>query len=288
MSRVLNGILDRIWTISRPKLPRLFYANGGIGDELLLTAIAHRARELNAPLPILTNLPELWRGNPDPATLQTNVDRWHYAKQRAWISTEIIHLPYRNGTLRHIADQMADHLDLSLPADWRPRLILHKPQKKNPKLVVLQNSCRGARYASDTKEWAIDRWLDLVQRIAPDFALVQLGTIMDPLLPGARDLRGQTTIIQAAELIAGAALFVGLESGLMHVAAAVETPAVIIYGGRSRPVETGYPFNTNLTRSPECAGCGLNTGCPHDLICLDIPVDEVEQTVRDRMNSQSS
>lgn len=284
----LSSVSDRLWAFSKRAVNRLYYANGGVGDELMLTAVAEAARRQGRPLPVLTNLPELWSGNHDPLCVQTGVERWHYARTRGWLDTEIVHVAYRNGTLRHIAQQMADHAGLTLAGDWRPVLHLATKPPREPRTIALQNSCRGARYSASTKEWDPERWVELTRRLQPEFDLVQLGTPADPALPGVRDLRGRTSLRQAADVIAGAALFVGLESGLMHVAAAVHTPAVILYGGRSRPIETGYAFNTNLTRSPECAGCGLNEGCPHERMCMDIPVDEVEEAVRARIARKST
>jgi ADP-heptose:LPS heptosyltransferase len=41
----------------------------------------------------------------------------------------------------------------------------------------------------------------------------------------------------------------------MHIAAAVQTPAVVIYGGYIDPVCTGYPGNINLYSPVECDPC---------------------------------
>ncbi len=281
MPSLLSAVRDRVWAFSRPRVPRLVYANGGLGDELMLTAVARAARRSGQPLHILTNRPDCWEGNADPLSVQIGVDRWFYAQNRGWLAADIVHAAYANGTGRHVADQMAEKAGVSLPTDWRPVLPRAGPGQRDPRRLILQNSCRGARYAATTKEWPADRWAELAGRLARDFSLVQLGTPQDPPIPGAHDLRGRTTLREAAARIADAAALVGLESGLMHVAAAVGTPAVIIYGGRSRPHETGYPCHRNLTRSPPCAGCGLNDGCPHGIMCMDIPVAEVEQAVRE-------
>jgi hypothetical protein len=166
-----------------------------------------------------------------------------------------------------------------VPAGWRPVLHVEKAPRRDPRLVVVQNSCSGARYSATTKEWPQSSWRELVRRLAGRSWIVQIGSPSDPPLDAAEDLRGRTTLREAATLLSGAASFVGLESGLQHVAAAMHTPSVIIYGGRSRPCETGYPFNHNITRSPACAGCGLNTGCPHGMLCMEIPVEEVAAAV---------
>jgi ADP-heptose:LPS heptosyltransferase len=252
----------------------------------MLTAIARAARLAGQPLNILTARPEVWRGNHDPLSLQADIERWHYAKRRGWITTEIVHLLYPTGAPGHIAAQMAKCAGVALPPDWRPVLNLPKALPRHPRRLVLQNSCRGALYAADTKEWPQSRWNQLVRRLAGDFELVQIGTLADPPLAGAIDRRGRTNLAEAAALIQRAACFVGLESGLMHVAAAVRAPSVIIYGGRTRPHETGYAHHANLTRNPACAGCALNTGCPHSMVCMEIPVDEVEAAVRQQITGQ--
>jgi hypothetical protein len=275
-----HAIRDRLWAASRPRLPKLYYTNGGIGDELMLTAVARAARAAGRPIPILASYPDLWRNNSDPATLQTSVERWHYAQRRGWIRTELVHLAYRTGAPGHIGEQMAAVAGVVLPRGWRPILPVTPAASRRPRLVVVQNSCRGARYAATTKEWPQERWRELALRLSRDCELVQIGSPQDPRLEAARDLRGQTTLLGAASLLAEAALFIGLESGLQHVAAAMETKSVIIYGGRSRPSETGYPFNHNLTRSPSCVGCGLNNDCPYGVMCMDIPVEDVEAAAR--------
>lgn len=280
LGRIRSAIGDRFWTATRPKIDRVVYANGGVGDELILTAIAHAARGAGRPLHILTERPEIWRGNRDPLSVQIGVERWWYAHRRGWLHTEIVHLVYETKLPSHIAAQMAARAGVDLPADWRPILHVDRSLVPKPGRIVIQNSCRGAKYAADTKEWPQVRWLELVKKLAPDFELVQIGTSADPPLPHARDLRGRTNLHEAAAEIGGAACFVGLESGLMHIAAATSAPAVIVYGGRSFPSGTGYRWHTHITRQPPCAGCGLNSGCPHHLVCLDIPVDEVEAAVR--------
>jgi hypothetical protein len=279
MPGLIQSLRDRWWAHTRPRLSRVIYANGGLGDELMLTAIARAAREAGHPVHVLTNLPAIWKNNPDPLSVQCGVEPWSYAKQRGWVKTEIVHLAYINGNGRHIAEQMAEKAGVLLPRDWRPFLPMGAPAERHSQRIVLQNSCRGARYAADTKEWPQERWQELVGRLTPDFELVQIGSSVDPPLPGTRDLRGKTTLHNAAELIAGARCFLGLESGLMHVAAAVGTSAIIIYGGRTRPHETGYAFNHNITRTPDCVGCALNTGCPNGMICMDIPVGEIEAAI---------
>lgn len=281
------GLTTRVWSYFAPRVPSgvLYYAGGGLGDELMLTAVAQAARLAGRPLSILTDLPEVWTGNSDPTLITTGIERWFYAQKRAWIAdVRIQHLTTSNFGRSHLAQQAADHLGLKLSADWAPNLRFTK-RPSSARRIVFQLSCRGARYAADTKEWAHERWLELLARLS-DYELVQLGTLHDPAVPGVLDLRGRTTLAEAASWIDSAALFLGLESGLTHVAAATRVRAVIIQGGRTAPSLTGYPWHVHLTRTPACAGCALNSGCPHDRVCLDIPVVEVEAAVRKELTRE--
>lgn len=275
---MIRALRDRIWARSRPRLARLVYANGGIGDELMLTAVAHEARLQGKPVHVLSDMQWLWRQNADPLSVQFGIERWHYAVRRGWIPTEIHHLAYDSRKAgRHIAQQMADHLGLTLPADWRPKLAWLSPAStRRPRQVVVQNSCRAARFASPAKEWPQHNWRRLVE-LLDGFHLLHIGMPEDPPLPGVTDLRGKTSLEDAARLIAESACFIGLESGLMHVAAAAETPSVIVYGGRTAPAQTGYPFHRNVTRQPSCAGCALNEECPNGMLCMDISPEEVAE-----------
>lgn len=281
-----SAIELRIWACLGKKPRRVFYANGGIGDELMLTAVAAAARAMNRPISILARYPEIWRNNPDPASLHTDIDRWHYTKLRGWIDTDIAHVSCQLGGKLHLAEQMAERAGVTLPPNWRPVFHLVASGPRDFRTIVVQNSCRGALYRSDTKEWAQARWQELVNRLVADgYRIQQLGTASDPVLANAEDLRGKTSLSAAAGILAIAGTFVGLESGLQHLAAAARTPSVIIFGGRSLPHHTGYPFNHNIVRTPACAGCGLNTGCPHEHVCMDIPVDEVEAAVRQTISN---
>lgn len=81
------------------------------------------------------------------------------------------------------------------------------------------------------------------------------------LAPGVVDLAGQTRLEDAIDLIAAARLAVSNDSGLMHVAAAVGTPIVAVYGSTS-------PENTPpLAEHRELVWLGLSCSPCHQKIC---------------------
>ncbi len=92
--------------------------------------------------------------------------------------------------------------------------------------------------------------------------------------------------------IGAADLHIGPVSGPVHIAAAVGTPAVVIYGGYEHPVCSGYAGNINLYSPVHCAPCWLVEPCPFALECLRmISPRMVEQSVQElweRTPSKSS
>ncbi len=73
------------------------------------------------------------------------------------------------------------------------------------------------------------------------------------------DLHGQTTIPQLASVLAHCDLFVGSDSGVMHVAAAVGTPVVALFGPTN--VDAWGPWTPRgraaaISSGPECSPCG--------------------------------
>lgn len=87
---------------------------------------------------------------------------------------------------------------------------------------------------------------------------VLLGTTNDPGdYPVDYDLRGKTSLVEAAEIIKNARVVLGPEGGLVNLAKAVGTPAVVFFG--STPVEF-FRFKSNINIAPRfCGGCWWTT-----------------------------
>jgi hypothetical protein len=128
--------------------------------------------------------------------------------------------------------------------------------------------------------WPFERWQALVDRLRQRFTdvpVVQLGLDGSRRLNGVVDLCGQTSVREAALVIAETGLFMGTESGLMHVARAVNTEALILWGGVTLPEFAGYADrHTIICKRVECAPCGFLGRCPNAHKCMDtITVEEV-------------
>ena len=105
------------------------------------------------------------------------------------------------------------------------------------------------------RDWPADHWRRLVGRILEtwDIDVIEVG--MRPIVATAaaervRNLCGTLSILETAEVIRRAALFVGIDSGPAHLANAVGTPGVLLLGDyvnfrRYMPYSGGYQDGRN-------------------------------------------
>ncbi len=148
----------------------------------------------------------------------------------------------------------------------------------------------GATYGS-AKSWPLNRALDFVREAIGDRAvrLVLLGdsaatvfakglaeglnlTMADELDggPGLVDLTGQTDLHQVVSILKSSQIFVGNDSGLMHLAAALGVPTVGIFGSSNPHWTSPRGPRTQVVNAEgfSCRPCYLKT-CNQKEFCLD-------------------
>jgi len=149
----------------------------------------------------------------------------------------------------------------------------------------------GAAYGP-AKKWFPERYAALADRLKKDFSLgtMLLGSKGDrdtvqaiqgaASLPHA-DLTGKTDLATAVSLIARCRLFITNDSGLMHIAGALQVPTLAIFG--STNPQTTSPLGEKsvvLYKGVACSPC-LRETCPTDFRCMDlIGVDEVYERAK--------
>ena len=140
------------------------------------------------------------------------------------------------------------------------------------------------------QRWPADRYAALARELLstyPDAYLLILGGQADLSITeaistnlGERvfNLAGRLTALESAEALRRCSVYVGNNSGLMHVAAACGVPCVAISSARDNP-GIWDPYgdgNIILRREVPCAGCRLRYCEEKALICLTgISVEEV-------------
>jgi len=283
--------------LARSGIPRrsLLFGAQSLGDDLLCTAVLREARLRGRPYAMFTQRPELFRGNPDPVAV-CPVDPHYLGILRRLKRTVVTPAYARTDPANadrdilpsdHLIAEMCRVAGLSGTVSIRPYLHLDSRERATapalPRQIALHSTGLAANVPLPVKEWGVERFARLALALKDDFTLVQLGSASDPALPGVTlDLRGRTSLREAAAVLSRSLLFVGLEGFLVHLARAVDCPSVVIHGGRALPSTVDYVANINLHAPPACAPCGLVRNCPHDLLCLSaIAPETVAKAVRE-------
>lgn len=134
--------------------------------------------------------------------------------------------------------------------DWRSDLL--DRARLAPKGFVAVST--GATWT--TKRWPLGHWKTLCESLAADgHALVQLGKD-DERAGAAHDFVDKTGVREAACMLRHARLLVSCDSGLMHLALAVGTPVLALFGPTDPAmlVRASAPL-TALTNGRACQGC---------------------------------
>jgi ADP-heptose:LPS heptosyltransferase/2-polyprenyl-3-methyl-5-hydroxy-6-metoxy-1,4-benzoquinol methylase len=120
------------------------------------------------------------------------------------------------------------------------------------KYVTIHN---GADFARQTKCWPTSGWNEVVKVLkSRGYKVIQLGKQLEEPIKGAIYMAGKTTIRQTAAFISKAQFHIDTEGGLVHLAHAVRTRSIVLFG--PTPVKFfGYPDNVNVETPSDCKDC---------------------------------
>jgi len=219
------------------------------GDVLMLTAAV---RDLHAAYPqryvtaIETLCPDLWLHNPYvmPAALES----------QGLVHIDCHHPPLLNrcnGQPRHyieaVCDLLSERLGREIPLQrFAPDIHLAPWEKEGPPKgarppywVVVA----GGKHDVTIKWWPRHFFQEVIDHFAGRIRFVQVGNADDhhPVLEGAINLVGQTTLRELVQLVYHAEGVVCPVTCTMHMAAAFDKPCVVIAGGREPPHWEMYP-----------------------------------------------
>jgi heptosyltransferase-2 len=234
-------------------------------------------------------------------------ERIGYARDgRSFLLTKAIPLPRHSEIPAH---EKFYYLELLRRAGWLDSvqdetfIELHVPEEKRRradeflcKSGVRQGALRiamgaGASYGS-AKCWPPSRFAEVANRLESeaDADVILFGTASEASVSTAIaaemrrppiDLTGKTAIADLAALLSRCHLFIGNDSGAMHVAAAVGLPIVAVFGptdpSGTAPVT---PRSTIVQQKPYCSPCFLRR-CPTDHRCMSaITADMVDTAAK--------
>jgi ADP-heptose:LPS heptosyltransferase len=191
--------------------------------------------------------------------------------------------------------------DLDDPAGWDLHLTREEKSRADAALGPVAGMAMIAVSVGtkvQSKDWGRENWRALLGSVAsryPGFGLALSGAPEEseasefaaqlwrdsgggPVV----NLCGKLTPRESAAAFRRARLFIGHDSGPMHLAAAVQTPCVAIFAARNKP-RVWFPYGSQhrvIYHQTECWGCGLETCIVERKRCLtSITVDEVASEI---------
>ena len=262
---------------------KLFYYYHGLGDSLLFNSVLFELGQQNRRRYFVgTKHAEIYRGNPFAMVLPfSQTMNYKLGKIFSLLGGRVEHVDYYHKghpPKQHILELLADRVGLR-DAPRTPKIFLTEEEKNkrllpesNKPWVAIQST--GLSTWTDNKNWGVENFRAVARSLEKDFSLVQLGATGDPSLGVDLELQGRLPIRDVFLVLSECKLFIGQEGFLMHAAAAVDLPAVIVFGGFLAPWQTGYHWNANLYSDIECAPCWLETACPYEKKCMSIITPE--------------
>lgn len=156
--------------------------------------------------------------------------------------------------------------------------------------------CPFAQYAQ--KNWLEEHWQQIILRIRGRY---KLRTVIvggengkEPgerisRISGAVNLAGQTTLEETASIIAGAALLIGVDTGLTHMGHALKIPAISLFGATSPYSYADSDVSRVIYLDRYCSPCRRNPTCNKKYQCMsEITPDMVLTTIKPLIQTSSS
>lgn len=242
-----------------------------IGDTLFLSTVAHEIRKRNprTEITVHSHWPDLFLNNPDIARTfpirEPHVPEAHPIHyEHPWPPPEGTHV------LRRVCESVG------IPGEEVQPAIYYHPTEAERELAreVLPPADRplvvvhpfSGFFAARTKQWHFSNWKRFLDLIPEDIETLRFCNPDEPATPTERSSHRdiQTTEIRhTAAYLERADAFIGQESGLAHLATALQVPAVVIFTGYVPSSMFGYPQNINLEPLDlPYAPCWQGDGCP--------------------------
>jgi ADP-heptose:LPS heptosyltransferase len=187
-----------------------------------------------------------------------------------------------------------------------------RPPYLSPPPTALERAERGLAHLQDkplialgpgskmpAKKWFIERYAEVCRRIAathPNLGIVIFGgpedrndgeTLVEAVgRERAANLAGVTDVIESAAAMKHCSLYLGNDTGTMHLAAIMGLPCVAVFTSRDNR-ETWSPWGNEhaiLRRDLPCSGCMLERCVREQMRCLDlIGVEDVWEALAPRL-----
>lgn len=184
------------------------------------------------------------------------------------------------------------------------RPIIHVPPKHIAEAAEVLKGYGIGRYAvflpfttRAQKHWLKERWMELAEAIKVlGYTAIVLGGPMDreeamAISSGSKNvlsLAGEVSLATAIAIIQGAALAVGVDTGLTHIAVVSNIPTIALFGSTCPYLSSWNPRLRVIYHGLPCAPCKRSPVCKDGFKCMeDISVSEVFANIESVLNDKA-
>jgi len=280
-----------------------FTIGHGFGDNLMASAVIAGIKREYPDMRIFVftkRRSELFENNPDVTAcydarvvMEKNLSLY----KRAIPLSEYTYADFKNAQKpRHLIDRMYDLAGINVQNRiYQPRIYLTQREldyrkwrlERLPRPLVAVAPSGKITTKIPNKFYAIEKWQQLAILLKKaNISVIQVGDKREgPLLEGAGNWRN-LGFRKTASILRHCDAVITHVSGIMHLATAVNTPCIALYGGAEDPLVSGYPCNINITTDLPCSPCWLEKPCDKP-ICKDMLTPElIMQKLSELLNSR--
>lgn len=238
------------------------------GDVLQATPIVRAVRQRfpDHTIVVSTDIDEVFAGNPNVDLLMATSSGFRPRPDDQVINLDVA---YERRPKQHILSAYAEEAGVTLP---NPALELHLDRRDyaqvnqwmagaGPSWGTVKRIVAVHMGATPDRSWPPSHWAEFLSAFSSDteVGIIAVGAGADFQPPAAErilNLVNRLDLRETAAAIATADLLVGPDSALLHIAAAVGTPAVGLYGMADPRLRVPFGADQTALRSPvDCAGC---------------------------------
>ncbi|MDO9576728.1 MAG: glycosyltransferase family 9 protein [Candidatus Cloacimonadales bacterium] len=243
--------LKLLYFYFRPRTIILRRISNAMGDCLLLSIALQGLRKKfpHHKIIIECKWPELFFNNPQVDW----ITRRHITMTKRHIKPKYRILPNTRDSIYKQISQYVSEKEIFYPQIYLTNSEIKTAAQKFPFSYLAICPVGKAKFSANRKEWGMENFQKVVDNFS-NIKFIQIGTPDIPLLENVIDARG-LAIRKSAAVLKNARFFIGLEGGLMHLAKAVRTRSVIIYGGFINPELSRYEGNLNIVNLVDCSPC---------------------------------
>lgn len=256
----------------------LLYDMAGFGDTLMVGAVAREIKKKfgNVKVTVNRTRDELLRHNPYVDYVSQRYDgidlNYHYGKYYAGtpFTTNLIEVMCRKVGITHPSHSV----DIFLTTEEKQFAQILTKGMKRPIVTIHTTS---DNFDNGRKMWPLGYWRILVSLLNREkCTIIQLGGLGEKRIKGTVNCTNKYDIRRSIALIWAADLHVGIVSSLMHGAAAVKKPSVILYGGfeqsQLHDYKTVIPLESHISCAPCIKAntiiekCQINNKCMYEIL----------------------